>query len=88
MDVRRLVTLTFDRNVGTRDRIGRIVSGLFLAALGWIIGLSLGASIALSVLGALWTLTGVLSKCSIYYLVGYSTCPVSGAPSADARGNR
>jgi hypothetical protein len=28
----------------------------------------------MSVLGAMWMATGVLSKCSIYYLLGHSTC--------------
>lgn len=79
MNLKRFVTLTFDRNVGTRDRIFRLVSGLSLAIGAWCVGLPLAAAIPLSVLGAMWTLTGVLSKCSIYYALGYSTCPVSGA---------
>lgn len=52
------------------------------------VALPLAATIPLSVLGAMWTLTGVLSKCSIYYALGFSTCPVSGAPRPSLRGNR
>jgi len=55
-------------------------------AVGWYFGFAAWAAIALTVLGAMWTATGVLSRCSIYYLIGYSTCPVSGAanPTLDA----
>lgn len=77
MDVKKLVTLTFGKNVGTPDRIFRLVSGGALAVAGWYLALPLAAAIPMSVLGAMWFLTGVLSRCSIYYLLGYSTCPVS-----------
>ena len=33
--------------------------------------------VGLSVAGAVWMATGVLSRCSIYYLLGYSTWPRS-----------
>lgn len=88
MNLKRLVTLAFEKNVGTGDRIFRLVSGLSLAVGPWCISLPLAATIPLSVLGAMWTLTGVLSKCSIYYALGFSTCPVSGAPRPSLRGNR
>jgi amino acid transporter len=78
MELKRLVTLSFDRNVGTADRIFRLVSGAGLAAAGWFFTLPTLASAGLSVLGIMWFATGVLSKCSIYYLLGYSSCPVSG----------
>jgi hypothetical protein len=78
MDVKKLVTLTFDKNVGTWDRIGRLLSGAVLAGAGWYFALPLGAAIGMSVLGLMWFATGVLSRCSIYYALGYSTCPVSG----------
>ena len=77
MELKRLVTLTFDKNVGTGDRIFRLASGLALAIGPWLVALPLAASLPLSVLGAMWMLTGLLSKCSIYYLLGYSTGPVS-----------
>ncbi|MBN8611095.1 MAG: DUF2892 domain-containing protein [Deltaproteobacteria bacterium] len=78
MDVKKLVTLTFDENVGSLDRVHRWVVGAGVAGAGWYFALPLWAAITLSVLGAMWFLTGVLSKCSIYYVLGYSTCPASG----------
>jgi len=76
MDLTKLVTLTFAKNVGTTDRILRGLSGLSLIGAGWFFHAPLWASITLTVFGLMWTATGVLSRCSIYYLLGYSTCPV------------
>lgn len=80
MDVKRLLTLTFDKNVGTLDRTLRLASGAALTGAGWYFALPIWASIPMSVFGLMWFLTGVLSRCSIYYLLGYSTCPVSAHP--------
>jgi hypothetical protein len=80
MNVKKLVTLTFDRNVGALDRVHRLVVGGGLVGAAWYFALPLWAAMAMSVFGAMWFLTGVLSKCSIYYLLGYSTCPASSAP--------
>lgn len=77
MEIKKLLTLTFDKNVGTPDRIFRLLSGAALAGTGWWFGLPVWASATLSVLGVMWTATGILSKCSIYYLLGYSSCPAS-----------
>lgn len=78
MDPKKLLTLTFAKNVGTPDRVFRLFSGLALVAAGALAPLRGWAAVALAVLGAMWTMTGVLSRCSIYYLIGYSTCPVAG----------
>jgi hypothetical protein len=78
MDLAKLVTMNFDKNVGTADRVFRIVSGIGLAAAGWSLGLATWHSIIMTVLGVMWTASGVLSRCSIYYMIGYSTCPISG----------
>ncbi len=80
MDSKKLVTLTFAKNVGTPDRIFRLVSGAALAGSGWYFRLPPAAVIPMSVLGGMWFLTGILSKCSVHYALGYSTCPVSGEP--------
>jgi uncharacterized membrane protein HdeD (DUF308 family) len=80
MNVKKLVTLAFEKNVGTPDRIFRLLSGAALTAGGWYLALPTAAALALSVLGAMWVLTGVLSKCSIYYVLGYSTCPAHSEP--------
>lgn len=78
MDAKKLVTLTFDKNVGRLDRAHRLVVGAGLAGAGWYFALPRWGAITMSVFGAMWFLTGVLSKCSLYYALGYSTCPVSG----------
>lgn len=80
MELRKLATLTFDKNVGAPDRVFRLLSGAGLMGAGWYLALPAWAAIAMSVFGLMWFATGVLSKCSIYYLLGYSTCPVSGQP--------
>ena len=84
MDTKKLLTLTFDKNVGTLDRIFRLLSGAALAAAGWYFALPTAAAIPVSVFGTMWFLTGIFSKCSIYYALGYSTCPLSGQPSPGA----
>lgn len=86
MDVKKLVTLAFAKNVGPLDRVHRLVVGAGLAGAGWYLALPLQVTIAMSVFGAMWFLTGVLSKCSIYYALGYSTCPASGRPLEARRG--
>lgn len=76
MDVKKLVTLRFDKNVGASDRIFRLLSGAGLAGAAWYFALPGWAAVPMSVFGLMWFATGVLSKCSIYYALGYSTCPV------------
>jgi len=73
MNLKNLVTLTFEKNVGTPDRVFRVLSGGGVIGVGWIVALPLWARIALTAFGVMWTATGVLSRCSIYYLLGYST---------------
>lgn len=79
MELKKLVTLTFDPNVGAKDRVFRLLSGAAVGLGPWWADLPCAATVALSMLGAMWFATGVLSKCSVYYLLGYSTCPASGA---------
>jgi len=75
MNVKNLLTLSFDKNVGARDRVFRLASGAAAASAGWLVHAPLGTAIGLSIAGAVWMATGVLSRCSIYYLLGYSTRP-------------
>jgi hypothetical protein len=75
MDVKKLVTLSFDKNVGAWDRMWRLLSGAALAGAGWYFALPVWAAIGMSVFGLMWFATGILSKCTIYYALGYSTCP-------------
>jgi hypothetical protein len=77
MNVKKLMTLTFDKNVGTRDRAFRLLSGAGLAGAGRYLALPPWAAVLMSVFGVLWFATGVLSRCSIYYALGFSTCPAS-----------
>jgi hypothetical protein len=79
MELKKLATLTFDKNVGAVDRIFRLASGAGLVAAGWYLGLPIWVCIAMTVFGVMWTATGILSKCSIYYVLGYSTCPINGS---------
>ncbi len=78
MDPKKLVTLTFAKNVGTGDRIQRAITGCALVAAGWLFPVPLSATVALSVFGVMWTATGLFSRCSIYYLAGHSTCSRAG----------
>jgi hypothetical protein len=75
VEIAKLVTMTFPKNVGTADRIFRVLSGMTLAAAPWALDLPIWARVTLTLLGVMWTASGVLSKCSIYYALGYSTCP-------------
>ena len=78
MELKQLVTYSFDRNVGTVDRVFRVGSGAALAGVGAFAHVPVGVAWALGVVGLVWALTGIVSRCGIYYLLGYSTCPISG----------
>ncbi|MEM9073735.1 MAG: DUF2892 domain-containing protein [Myxococcota bacterium] len=78
MELKKLVTYSFAPNVGTADRIGRVVVGGVVASAGLWATLPFWAVIATAVSGGAWALTGIVSRCGMYYLLGHSTCPVSG----------
>lgn len=73
MKLSKLLTYTFDRNVGPRDRVFRMLSGLALAATPWISDASQSLKIGLTIAGVAWFMTGALSRCGAYYLLGRST---------------
>ena len=75
MKLSKLLTYSFNQNVGQPDRVFRILSGLALAALPWVGVLSLPSwgSVVMTVFGIAWFMTGVVSRCGMYYLLGYST---------------
>jgi hypothetical protein len=81
MQLTKLLTLTFERNVGAIDRIGRIAIGAALAFLPWITPIPKGLDYAAMAVGAMVAASGLLARCSLYYLLGYSTCPISGKPN-------
>lgn len=68
------------RNVGTIDRVLRIVIGAALVLAAWRLALPTWGAVLLAVAGVMTALTGATGSCSIYYMLGISTRP------ADRRG--
>jgi hypothetical protein len=60
----------FKKNVGTLDRVVRILVGLFLIWYGYEHQSWWG------LLGLVILATGALGTCGLYTLLGFSTCPV------------
>ncbi len=77
MQITKLLTYSFARNVGVADRALRMALGAAIAALPWLITLPLGIGYGVSTIGAMIFVTGIVSRCALYYLLGYSTCPAS-----------
>ncbi len=74
MSIGKLLTYTFDSNVGPFDRIFRVLSGGIIAALPWTaLSVSQPVAIAMTVAGLAWFMTGVVSRCGMYYMLGLST---------------
>ncbi|MEL6298444.1 MAG: DUF2892 domain-containing protein [Pseudomonadota bacterium] len=73
MRLLRLITYTFDKNVGTADRIFRLLSGLALVAVGVLLSVPTPWNIALMIIGGAWAFTGLVSRCGIYYLLNHSS---------------
>ena len=80
MNIKKLLTYSFDSNVGSWDRIFRIVTGTALAVAPWTSLLTTPgwASILISAGGLAWLITGLVSRCGMYYLLNYSTRRESG----------
>ncbi|MCK0096826.1 DUF2892 domain-containing protein [Yoonia sp. F2084L] len=71
--LQRLMT----RNVGTIDRIVRAVPALIVTLL-WFNGTLTGIALVISaVLAVMLLLTSITARCSIYAMLGFSTCPVN-----------
>ncbi len=75
MSAKQLITNTFPKNMGGADSVFRVLSGPALIALplvnlvswpGW-------STSAITVFGLLGAITGLRSRCSVYYLLGVST---------------
>jgi DUF2892 family protein len=64
----------FKKNVGTLDRIIRIVVGLALIA-AYFLYPELSWGIALLVVGIIVTATGLISSCLLYTILGLRTAP-------------
>lgn len=72
----------FAPNVGAVDRVVRTSLGLALVALGVSAVDATALRVALVGAGVATLATAVLARCSIYYVLGFSTCPISGKPRA------
>lgn len=64
----------FAKNVGSIDRVLRIVIGLALIA-GFFLNTD-GSYRWLYLLGVIPLATGLMSTCPLYSIVGFSTCPM------------
>ncbi|MEM1387449.1 MAG: DUF2892 domain-containing protein [Pseudomonadota bacterium] len=77
MFLKRMMTT---RNVGTLDRVLRTIPTILVASL-WAQGVIGGTFAIVLAIGAMMLLvTALTGACSIYYMLGWSTCPVSGKP--------
>jgi hypothetical protein len=77
MFLKRMMTT---RNVGNFDRVLRTLPLIAVAIL-WSQGMISGLpAIVLAVVGGMLLVTSITGSCSIYYMLGWSTCPVSGQP--------
>jgi len=80
MKLGKLVTYSFDKNVGRLDRMARIALGAGLVALAWLANSPPGFKYAIGVAGVMTLATGLVSRCALYYMLGVSTCPTSNKP--------
>lgn len=71
-----LLNRLLTRNVGTVDRIIRTLPALAFAYV-WATGTLAGvALIVFGVISAMLLFTAITSRCSIYAMLGLSTCPL------------
>jgi hypothetical protein len=68
----------FKTNVGSADRIIRIVAAIALLAL-WYFMPGAGYRWLFLVLAAVALVTGLMSTCPLYSVLGISTCPMKKA---------
>jgi hypothetical protein len=66
------------KNVGSIDRVIRIVAALVLAALYFMNVISGTLGIVLVVLAVIFAATSAVSFCPLYAMFGLSTCAVKG----------
>ncbi len=74
-----LIRMNTTRNVGAWDRVGRALLPIAVLGLWWFEVLPAVGAIVLGILSVLLLPTAMTGACSIYYLVGVSTCPASSA---------
>lgn len=66
------------KNMGTVDRVFRVVVAAIIAALYFTGTLTGTLGLVLLVLAGVFVATSLVSFCPLYSLVGLSTCPVKG----------
>jgi hypothetical protein len=71
----------FAKNVGAVDRAARIAAGLALVILAFVWFDGIAARTASTVLGVATAATGLFARCTIYYVLGYTTCPIAARPA-------
>ena len=63
-----------EANVGSQDRVVRIVAGIVLAVLAYLEVLPRIPTIIMWVLGVYLLLTGILARCIFYKMIDVDTC--------------
>lgn len=76
-----LISRLLTRNVGAFDRLLRTMPAIaFVAA--WVTGALSGIALTVfGILAAMLLVTAVTARCSIYAMLGWSTCPIKDAQS-------
>jgi uncharacterized membrane protein HdeD (DUF308 family) len=64
-------------NVGGIERPIRIVLGIVLLGIGAFAGLPVTATTLLLVVGTIALVTGAISYCPVWALLGFNTCPTN-----------
>jgi hypothetical protein len=64
-------------NVGGIERPIRIVLGVVLLGIGAFAGLPVEATTVLLVVGTIALVTGAISYCPLWALLGFNTCPTN-----------
>lgn len=78
-----LKEIVMKANVGTIDRLFRIVVGVGLIAAGFLAGLAAPWNYVAMGVGAVLALTAIISFCPLYAVIGANTCGHKATPSAE-----
>jgi len=70
-----------NKNVGLADRIIRIILGVILIYVGWVVWENNTAGIVIDVVGVILIITGIIGYCSIYKIFKINTCKQCQAPT-------
>lgn len=75
-----LMQMLTTKNVGSLDRLLRTIPAIAVGIALYTGVISGWLAIVLAVVAAVLLVTALTGACSLYYLLGLSTCPISGAP--------